>query len=167
MSASPTSNRRFRRRTRATANANERAAHGRPPVRARTAPVGASPERFLAVLGGTAAERTGVPNRLLERLFPLTQGHRGGRTRTCNPRFWRRAVFGLVMRCSSSAPQSAPQRQAGDRSRQVNPGESHISAQKWSISSRHLRRADLKAAQGLDRISVEASVDVEAHRIAS
>jgi len=37
---------------------------------------------------------------------------RGGRTRTCNPRFWRRAVFGLVMRCSCSAPQSAPHRLA-------------------------------------------------------
>jgi hypothetical protein len=40
----------------------------------------------------------------------LQRASRGGRTRTCNPRFWRRAVFGLVMRCSGFAPHSAPQR---------------------------------------------------------
>jgi hypothetical protein len=38
---------------------------------------------------GSWRERTAVPNRLLSPTIRLRQANRAGRTRTCNPRFWR------------------------------------------------------------------------------
>src|SRR5215211_2350135 len=41
---------------------------------------------------------------------PTFEGYRGGRTRTCNPRFWRAADHGSTMHFALAAPHSAPQR---------------------------------------------------------
>jgi hypothetical protein len=55
----------------------------------RHAPVGASLERSLAVSGGTSAAGQKGRNPPGGAGFGSTERYRGGRTRTCNPRFWR------------------------------------------------------------------------------
>jgi hypothetical protein len=70
-------------------------------LRASCAPVGASFQRSQAVSSGLTSSTPKTPKPLLVAGFRLVLAYRGGRTRTCNPRFWRPVLSSRVrVRCA-------------------------------------------------------------------